>query len=63
MINPGDIIWVDDNGKMYSKFFPGRLSYGQSGVDNDPIKEGTKLMISITKKGIKEVERLIKEKK
>jgi len=62
MINPGDFIFVDDKGKMFSKPKEGRNCVGALSSEKS-IKEGTVLRVSITKKGIEEVERLMKEKK
>jgi len=60
VINHGDFIFVDDKGKMFSKPKEGRNYFGKLSSEK-PIKEGTVLTITITKKGIEEVERLMKE--
>ena len=64
MINFGDIIYIDGKDQMFSEPGEGRFILGRYNTKNgNSIKEGMGLRISITKKGKREVERILKEKK
>jgi len=64
MINFGEIIYADKKDQMFSEPGEGRFILGRYNTKNGKsIKEGTVFKMSITEKGKRKVEEILKKKK